>query len=64
LSFNIFGRYNIKTFVIFLNVAEVFTLVNEDLPPVGIGAPYSHLLSSSVTIDVPGLVVVSGSDCQ
>jgi len=39
-------------------------LILEDLPPVRVSAPDSHLTSSSITVDVPGLVVVSGSDGQ
>lgn len=36
--------------------------VLKDLEPLGVGAPDLHLICSSCTLDVPRLVVVSGSD--
>jgi hypothetical protein len=45
-------------------VDELIVLILEDLPPVRVGTPDSHVSVSTVVGDVEGLVVVSGSDSQ
>jgi hypothetical protein len=39
-------------------------LILENLPPIRVGAPDSHVSVSSVVLNVEGLVVISGSDGQ
>jgi hypothetical protein len=45
-------------------VDELIVLILEDLPPVRVSAPDSHVSVSTVVGDIEGLVVVSSSDCQ
>jgi len=63
LSFLIFATSNIKNFIV-RPIDELFIFVLENLEPSGVGAPDLHVVGSSSTLDVPGLVVVSGSDSQ
>jgi hypothetical protein len=53
LSLVIFTLENIKASIGFLDVAEMFSLVDEDLEPSRVGAPDLHLLGLSGTLDVP-----------
>jgi len=62
-AFTIIASFDIKHFLA-LPVDELVVLVLEDLPPVRVGTPNFHLASSSITVDFPGLVVVSGSNGQ
>ena len=62
LTFVIFTSVNIKNFVVG-RVYKEFILVLEYLEPSRVGAPNLHVSSSSCTLDIPRLVVVSGSDC-
>jgi len=63
LSFLIFATSNIKNFIV-RPIDELFIFVLENLEPSGVGAPDLHVVGFSSTLDVPGLVVVSGSDGQ
>jgi hypothetical protein len=63
LSFSIFTTWYIKHLLV-LDIDEVFTLVLENLPPIGVSAVDLHILVTSIWLDVPWLVVVSGSDSQ
>jgi hypothetical protein len=47
LSFNVLSLVNIKAFVAVLDVAEVLTREDEDLPPSRVSAPDLHLLGLS-----------------
>ena len=47
LSFIVFSLENIKAFVGVLDVAEVFTREDEDLPPSRVSAPDLHVLGLS-----------------
>jgi hypothetical protein len=43
-------------------VSEDTISVSEDLPPVRVGASDVHVVTLSIVLDIPRLVVVSGSD--
>jgi hypothetical protein len=43
-SFLIFASVNIDTFLLFLEVTEVFISVGKELPPVGVSAPDLEVL--------------------
>jgi hypothetical protein len=45
-------------------IDELIVLILENLPPIRVGAPDSHVSVSSVVLNVEGLVVVSCSDGQ
>jgi hypothetical protein len=47
-----------------LDVHELSSSESEDLEPLGVSAPDSHLIGSSVVSDVPRLIVISCSDGQ
>jgi hypothetical protein len=51
-SFFIFASINIKTFGSLLDIAEVFFLVGEDLPPLRVSAPDLHVVGLSRALDV------------
>jgi hypothetical protein len=59
----IFSTLDINNLLV-LPIDELLVLILEDLPPVGVGAPDSEVRCSSVALDIPRLVVVSGSDGQ
>jgi hypothetical protein len=61
LAFSVLVSTDIEASLV-LNVAESFISICEDLEPSRVGAPDLHVLSSSSTLNVPGLVVQSGSD--
>jgi hypothetical protein len=63
LSFSISSSLNIKNLLV-VNVDEVLTGVFEDLPPVGVSAVDLDVLLTSISIDVPRIVVVSSLDGQ
>jgi len=62
-SFLVFRSSNIKVLSV-LDVYKSINLILEDLEPLGIGAPYLHVIGLSRTLDVPWLVVILRSDCQ
>jgi hypothetical protein len=39
-------------------------LISEDLEPSRVGTPDLHVVGSSSTLDIPRLIVISGSDSQ
>jgi hypothetical protein len=47
-----------------LDIHELSSSESEDLEPLGVSAPDSHLIGSSVVSDVPRLIVISCSDGQ
>jgi hypothetical protein len=61
LSFFIFASSNIKNLVVRW-IEEVFILEEENLEPSGVSAPDLHVVGSTSTLDIPGLVVISCSD--
>jgi len=63
LSFLVLGIFHIKHLTA-LPVDELVVLILEHLEPSGVGAPDLHVVGSSSILDVPGLVVVSGSNGQ
>jgi hypothetical protein len=52
-SFFILTTMNIKASVALLNVAEVFSIVGEDLPPFRVSAPNLHVIAVTRALDVP-----------
>jgi hypothetical protein len=52
LSFNILTLVNIQTFVALLDVAEVLSAINKDLPPSRVGAPNLHILCLTRVLNV------------
>jgi len=60
-TFTVIATLDIKSFT-GLPIDELVILVLEYLPPVRVGAPDSHLTSTSVVSDVPRLVVQSSLD--
>jgi hypothetical protein len=62
-SFLIFRLFNIKALSV-LNVAESVNLKFEDLEPLGIGAPNLHIICITRVLDIPRLVIGSGSNCK
>jgi hypothetical protein len=64
LAFNILSLVNIEALVRFLDIAEVLSAENKDLPPSRVGAIDLHIFGSSRVLDVERLVVVLGSDGQ
>jgi hypothetical protein len=65
LTFSILSIQSFETFASSsVVVAELVCLIFEDLEPLGVSAPDSHVVGSSIVLDVPGLVVVSSSDSQ
>jgi len=63
LTFNIFSTTYIKSFSV-LDVDELLSLISKDLVPSWVSAPDLHIVGSTRALDVPRLVVVSGSDGQ
>jgi hypothetical protein len=63
LAFLVFATFNIKDLVV-IPVDELAVLILEHLEPSGVGAPDLHVVGSTSTLDIPRLVVISGSDCQ
>jgi hypothetical protein len=63
MSFFILGTLDVK-YLVGLPVDELFILILKDLPPSGVSAPDLHVVSSSAALNVPRLVVVSGSNGQ
>jgi hypothetical protein len=61
LSFNIFSTFDIENFAA-LPVDELILLILENLEPSRVGAPDLHIVGLARTLDIPRLVVVSGSD--
>jgi hypothetical protein len=56
---------NFKAFTSSLvNIAEMISLVFEELEPLRISAPDLHVVGSTRTLDVPWLVIQSSSDSQ
>jgi len=51
-SFLVFRSSNIKVLSV-LDVYKSINLILEDLEPLGIGAPYLHVIGLSRTLDVP-----------
>jgi hypothetical protein len=45
-----------------VDVGEITSLIFEDLPPVGVGAPHLHVSSLSRVVDFNRLVIVSSSN--
>jgi hypothetical protein len=43
-------------------IEELISIILEDLPPIGVGASDVHDLTLSIALNVPRLVVHSGSD--
>jgi hypothetical protein len=64
LSFFILVSNNINASINLLNVAEMLSLVHKDLPPSWISAPDLHVISFPWTLNIPWLVVDSGSNSQ
>jgi hypothetical protein len=62
-SFYIFIALYIKRFA-GLPIDELVLIKLEYLPPIRVSAPDLHVRISSIALDVPGLVVVSGPDSQ
>ena len=60
-SFFVLISFNFKDLAA-LPVDELAVLILENLEPSRVGAPDLHIIGSSSTLDVPRLVVVSGSD--
>jgi len=52
LTFKILTVVYIKAFAGFLNIAEVLSAINKDLPPSRVGAPDLHIFSSSRVLDI------------
>jgi hypothetical protein len=63
VSFHIFTTSDIESLTS-LPIDELVVLIFENLPPSWVGAPDLHIVGSSRALDVPRLVVVSGSDGQ
>jgi hypothetical protein len=63
LTLNIFATSHFQAFSV-LDVNEFSSLVSENLEPSRVGAPDLHVVGSSSTLDIPRLVVVSGSNGQ
>jgi hypothetical protein len=63
LAFNVFSSSYIKYFTI-LPIDELIFLILEHLEPSRVGAPDLHVVGSTSTLDIPRLVVISGSDSQ
>jgi len=63
LTFFVFTSFYIKNFLV-LPVDELTILILENLPPTRVSAPDLHVLCSSRVLNIPRLVVVSGSDGQ
>jgi hypothetical protein len=61
LAFNVFSTSNIKDLVVSW-VDKLSSFVFEQLEPSRIGTPDLHVVGSTSTLDIPRLVVVSGSD--
>jgi hypothetical protein len=52
-SFFILTSVNIKAFVGLLNVTEVFSTIDKDLPPSRVGTPDLHVVGLSRVLDIP-----------
>jgi hypothetical protein len=63
LAFNVFSTSNIKDLVVSW-VDKLSSFVSEQLEPSRVGAPDLHVVGSTSTLDIPRLVVISGSDSQ
>jgi hypothetical protein len=63
LAFNVFSSSYIKYFTV-LPIDELIFLILEYLEPSRVGAPDLHVVGSTSTLDIPRLVVISGSDSQ
>jgi hypothetical protein len=63
LSFFVLVSVNINCFSV-LNVDEMLSFIGEDLPPFTAGAPDLHVTGFSCALDIPRLVVRSGSNAQ
>jgi hypothetical protein len=63
-TFFISTSRDIKASVGILEVAEVVSLILENLPPSGVGAPDLEVVWSSWAGNVPWLVVELSSNCQ
>jgi hypothetical protein len=64
LSFFILSLEYIEASVGFLDVAEMFTWVHEDLEPSWVSAPDLHFLGLTWALDIPWLVVISSSNSK
>jgi hypothetical protein len=62
-TFLIFASFNIEDLV-GLPVDELILLILENLPPSRVSAPDLHVIGSTRALDIPRLVIVSGSDGQ
>jgi hypothetical protein len=51
LVFKIFGSRNIENSVV-MNVGEVFTFIDPELPPARVSAPDLQVVASSIVVDV------------
>jgi hypothetical protein len=54
---------NIEDLVV-LNISEESSFINEDLPPIWVGAPDLEFVGLSWVLNVPRLIVQSGLDGQ
>lgn len=61
LTFGVSAAFNIKSFVV-LNVDEVLTEISEDLPPIGVCVINLKVVSSTIGLNVQGLLVLPRSD--
>jgi hypothetical protein len=63
MSFKVLASFNWKCLVVEC-VDELLSIILENLPPVGVGAPDLHGLVLARAMNVPWLVVKSGSNSE